>query len=279
MRGKNTPTDREEVFKICFALELDLEKSEKLLSRLTEQGIHYRNSREVVYAYCLKYQAGYQEACAMAARLEELGKKQEHSDPMTHLLKIKFQTIKGKEDLFAFLLNEKSRMGEKHNTAYAYFMGMLSILTGEHMEGEDAYSMEYIAENYLRLNMPLNKKTTGYSNAQKIVKKYWPGTRSIKAMKARTEDVNRKTLLLLYIATGGIWEENYQEIDETYVSPDEFLEAHCKRMNHMLEACGMSPMDSRNMFDYLVLYCLRPEHTVFMSERMEELLAELFVVS
>ena len=147
------------------------------------------------------------------------------------------------------------------------------------MEGEDAYSMEYIAENYLRLNMPLNKKTTGYSNAQKIVKKYWPGTRSIKAMKARTEDVNRKTLLLLYIATGGIWEENYQEIDETYVSPDEFLEAHCKRMNHMLEACGMSPMDSRNMFDYLVLYCLRPEHTVFMSERMEELLAELFVVS
>ena len=41
LSGKNMLTDRDEVFRVCFALELDLEQSEKMLCRLTEQGIHW----------------------------------------------------------------------------------------------------------------------------------------------------------------------------------------------------------------------------------------------
>ena len=58
VNGKNLPSDREEVFQICFAMGFDLEQSEKLLARLTEQGIHYRNGKETIYAYCLKYKLG-----------------------------------------------------------------------------------------------------------------------------------------------------------------------------------------------------------------------------
>ena len=70
------------------------------------------------------------------------------------------------------------KMGDGHNTAYSYFMKMISILAGD---DEEKYSLEYIADNYLRLNVPVDKKTSAYSNAQKIVKKYWPGARNIKA--------------------------------------------------------------------------------------------------
>lgn len=277
VNGKNLPSDREEVFQICFAMGFDLEQSEQLLIRLTEQGIHYRNAREMIYAYCLKYHVSYRSAVLMAEQLaNKNGKKEESADPVTQMMKAEFQKVRGEEDLFAFILNHRMQMGDGHNTAYAYFVKMLSVLSGENMEDEEHYSMEYIADNYLRLNVPVDKKTSGYSNVQKIVKKYWPGARNIKAMKSRSEDVNRKTLLLLYIVTGGTLGDTYTELDEEYLDTAEFLEMHCIRMNEMLERCGMCKIDSRNMFDYLVLYCLRPEDELFMSERMEMLMDELF---
>ena len=136
--------------------------------------------------------------------------------------------------------------------------------------------MEYVADNYLRLNVPQEKSTSRYSDTQKLVKKYWPGKRSIKAMKSRSEDVTRKTLLLMYLVTGGVWDGEYDELDETYIESREFMEAHCSRMNKMLQECGMKPIDPRNVFDYLVLFCLRPEDEEFMSDRMAALAAEIF---
>lgn len=275
--GKNFPTDREEVFQICFAMRFGLEQSESLLIRLTEQGIHYRNAKESIFAYCLKYHLTYENAVRMAEQfVSRKNKKEDYNDPVTQMMKEEFQKIRGEEDLFAFIMNHRMQMGNSHNTAYSYFEKMLSVLSGEAMEEEEKYSMEYIAENYLRLNVPVDKKTAGYSNAQKVIKKYWPGARNIKAMKSRSEDVNRKTLLLLYIVTGGIIDDEYTELDEEYLDTVEFLEMHCRKMNQMLRDCGMSRMDPRNMFDYLVLYCLRPEEKIFMSERMGALMEELF---
>ena len=277
MAGKNFPADREEAFQICFALDLGLEQSERMLTRLTEQGIHYRNSREIIYAYCLKYHLGYENALRIAEQMsKEKSEERESKEPMTQALRLGFQEIKAEEDLFSFILNNKMRMGNFHNTAYAYFTKMLSLLSCEELEGEEKYSMEDIADTYLRLNVPLDKKTSGYSNVQKIVKKYWPGARAVKSMKSRSEEVNRKTLLLLYIVTGGMADEEYDESDEAYTGSEEFLEFHCKKMNHMLRDCGMRRIDPRNIFDYLVLYCLRPEEELFMSERMALLMAEIF---
>ena len=277
MNGKNLPTEREDVFQICFALELDQTQADRMLTMLTEQGIHYRNPREMIYAYCLRYRLGYGYAKNLAEQfLQKESETGSNREPVTQLIRQEFQSVKAEEDLFSFILRHQPYLGTKHNTAYSYFCKMLALLTGEDMNGEECYSMEYVAETYLRLNVPQEKKTGNYSDIQKIVKKYWPGARSIKAMKSRSEDVSRKTLLLLYLVTGGIWEQEYDELDETYIQPKEFLETHCKRMNQMLSECGMCRIDPRNVFDYLVLYCLRPEDEVFMSDRMAALAAEIF---
>ncbi len=282
MTGKNMPTDREEVFQLCFVLDLGLDQAERMLTRLTEQGIHYRNSKEIIYAYCLKYHLGYENALRMCEQLSS-GKSKENKDTesgnredRTQFMKLGFQKISAEEDIFSFILNNKMRMGSSHNTAYAYFTKMLALLSGEELDEEEKYSMEDVAETYLRLNVPLDKKTSGYSNVQKIVKKYWPGARAVKSMKSRSEEVNRKTLLLLYIVTGGMAEEDYDEADESYISSEEFLTFHCTKMNHMLRECGMSRIDPRNIFDYLILYCLRPEEDLFMSDRMALLMQEVF---
>jgi len=277
MNGKTLPTEREDVFQICFALGLDLEQSGRMLTLLTEQGIHYRDPKEMVYAYCLRYGLGYGYACGLAGQIAPGRDGPDlHRDPVTQMIRQEFQAVRAEEDLFSFILRHRSQLGSYHNTAYSYFCRMLTLLTGEALEGEACYSMEYVAQVYLRLNVPQEKKTGTYSDIQKMVKKYWPGARSIKAMKSRSEDVSRKALLILYLVTGGVWEQTYDELDETYIQPKEFLEAHCKRMNRMLMECGMCRIDPRNVFDYLVLYCLRPEDELFMSDRMAALAAEIF---
>ncbi len=276
MSGKAMPTEREDVFQICFALKLELEQAEKLLAALTEQGIHYRNVRETVYAYCLRCHLDYACACQLAGQFAFGKQGTDTREPVTQLIRQDFLQVRAQEDLFSFLLRHREQMGEKHNTAYAYFTKMLNLLTGEGLNGEERYTMEYVADTYLRLNVPQDKKTGKYGDVQKMVKKYWPGVRNIKAMHCRSEDVSRKTLLLLYLVTGGVWDRDYDELDEAYIQPREFLENHCTRMNQMLCQCGMRPIDPRNAFDYLVLYCLRPEEELFMSDRMAALAAELF---
>lgn len=277
--GKSLPTEREDVFKICFALNLDLERSSRMLTMLTEQGIHYRNIREMIYAYCLAHRLGYNYACHLVSQFgREQGGQGSRQDPVTHVLRLEFQNIHAEEDLFSFIMRNRDNLGTHHNTAYSYFCRMLTLLTGEDMDGEEQYSMEYVADTYLRLNVPEDKKTSRYNDTQKMVKKYWPGSRSIKAMKSRGEDVTRKTLLLMYLVTGGVWEEEYDELDEAYISSREFMETHVRRMNAMLKECGMCRIDPRNVFDYLVLYCLRPEDDLFMSDRMALLADEIFNV-
>lgn len=277
MSGKNLPTEREDVFQICFALELNQEQADRMLTLLTEQGIHYRNGREMIYAYCLRYGLSYSYARHLSDQfLHDKTSSDTHRDPVTQMIRKEFEQVKAEEDLFSFILRHQSRLGTHHNTSYSYFIKMLSLLTGESLDGEACYSMEYVADTYLRLNVPEDKRSSKYNDIQKMVKKYWPGAKSIKAMKSRSEDVSRKALLLMYLVIGGVWDETYDELDESYIAPKEFLETHCKRMNQMLTECGMCRIDPRNVFDYLVLYCLRPEDELFMSDRMAALATEIF---
>ena len=275
MNGRTLPTEREEVLRICFALELPLEQADRMLTLLTDQGIHYRNLWEVVCAYCLRQGLPYGETKRLMEQLRPSGSR-ERGYPATQAIRQDFQSVRGEEDLFSFVARHRESLGTHHNTAYRYFCTMLALLTGEALEGEQTYSMEYVADEYLRLNVPKEKKTGRYTDVQKLVKKNWPSPRSIKAMKSRAEDVDRKTLLLLYLVTEGTWGDEYDELDEAYIQPEEILVAHCHRMNKMLMECGMRRIDPRSVFDYLLLYCLLPEDDMAMSQRMSALAAELF---
>lgn len=276
MHNKNLPQDREELFCICFILELNDTASDYLLKRLTGQGIHYRDTRELVYAYCLKNSILYEQAKKLADGLNRTSVRPDGrtEDVLTEQVRDRFQLLRDWEELLQFIMENKSEFGQYHNTAYRYFTEMLNLLTGE--GGETVYSLESAADTYLRLNMPLNKRTSGFHDIQKLIKKHWPSSRSIKAMKNRTQDVTRKTLLLLYIVTGGVHQDGYEEMDEDYVMPDEFLEHHCRSMNQMLSRCGMARLDPRNAFDFLILYSIRPEEETFMSDRMAEIVAQLY---
>ena len=172
MNGKSLPTEREDVFRICFALNLNMDQSSRMLTLLTEQGIHFRNIREMTYAYCLNHRLGYDYAQHLVAQVDhKKGDPGAQKEPVTHLIRQQFRNIHAEEDLFSFIMRNRENLGTHHNTAYSYFCKMLTLLTGEDMEGEEQYSMEYVADNYLRLNVPQEKKTGRYTDIQKMVKK------------------------------------------------------------------------------------------------------------
>ena len=116
MHDRNLPQNREELFKICFALELDEKSADMVLGIAAESGIHYRNARELVYAYSLRKGMDYPEAAECAKRLGVdmlngfSGRAEVRNlcaefpaEALTGHIRSRFDRIKSEKDLQTFL--------------------------------------------------------------------------------------------------------------------------------------------------------------------------------
>ena len=292
LHDRNQPGNREELFKICFALKLTEKEAGMLLGATAENGIHYRNPRELIYAFCLRMEEDYSYARKLADRLlgeevpllgtlayqQALRRQQGKENPeiKTASMRDEFKRLKSQEELLDFLREKRESFGIHHNTAYRKFMVMLEYLAkpgidNPYVPEEREYSVETVVEEYLRMNIPYGRKLGRYSRLQKEIKKHWPTPRTINEMKNRKLDVDRKTLLLLYIATEGMvlergdsrWEDNVKE--------------HYRRINLMLTECGMSLLNLHSPFDYMVIQSIRAAgEEENMGLRMERMLCRLF---
>lgn len=277
LHDRNLPANRESVFQIAFALELDEIRTNELFLYLFGEGLHYRNEKELIYAFSLQNKYSYEEAKSSVKAFGDRGKQhEENGEALTNTVRLAFSGVSSEEDMIDFMLAHNMDFGKKHNTAYRYFTEMLFYLKCGEGDGDTAYSIEHITECYLRMGMPQGRKTQNYDVFQKTIKKYWPGLRSIKAMKNRREEVNRKVLLLLYMVTGGVQEKDYDEIDEEYASDADILLKHCRRLKKMLKDCNMRYLDPRNPFDFLVLYSMNTGREGAMNDRMEEIINRMF---
>ena len=133
-------------------------------------------------------------------------------------------------------------------------------------------------DSYLSLQMPFGRDRTNYSLVQKLLKRNWPNATTLKNIRSHRRDVPRKLLLLLYLITENVLDDAYDELDESYLSPEELFEEHWWRVNLMLRDCGMPTLDPRNAYDWLVLYSLNSGsgQDEAMAERMEAVIAALF---
>ena len=54
------------------------------------------------------------------------------------------------------------------------------------------------------------------------------------------------------------------------------MQDHWWTVNAMLADCGMAALDLRNAFDWLILYAIAAEPDEAMSERLEQVIEELY---
>lgn len=283
LNSKYEPTDREDLIKLCFALNFDETKAQAFLSLTTDGGFHLRNPRELVFLYSLRVGKNYSEAIDLIDGLKPLDKNNNDKFILTKTVADSFKDIYDDKAFNEFYEENYAALGELHNTAYARFLRFLDILVKPDMPlyaaDEEKYSLKKIVEEYLRMNVPLDRETTNLTVLQKTVRKFWPNTSSLTKMHNRDDDITRRILLLLYLITDGAIEED--DIYNTYPTYDDLndlqrFDLHYWHLKAMLSDCGMSTIDPRNVFDWLILYCLKTRDEEAMSERMQGVLNVIF---
>lgn len=284
LSGSFKPGDREEVFRVAFALGLSEGQAGALLGLCSDYGIHYREGRDLVYAWFLRHALSYREAREFFLSLPPVPRQAQppktDSVSITHELQSAFTLIQTTEELRERYIASLPLLGAYHLRAYRYFQRYLDNLIRPKPAWEAGpepdYSLDAVMERYLSLHMPSGRTRAGYSLTQKLIKRNWPNTTALKNIRAQREDVPRKLLLLLYIITENVTDDQYTELDEDYLSLENRLDDHWWIVNAMLIDCGMPVLDPHNAFDWLVLYALAATGDESMSERLEQVIDELY---
>lgn len=283
LSGQNQPTNREDIFHIAFALGLSESGTSLLLGLCTEYGIHYRDGKDVIYAWFLRKGYSYVQARDFFASLPPIlqpDQVPEHnSSNLTHELHNIFNRVQTIEELCSCYIANLDNFGTLHMRAWFYFSKYLDQLIhpvsawGE--EEEPDYSIETVMTQYFSMQMPSGRDRRGYSVVQKLLKQNWPNATVLKNIRLKKEDVPRKLLLLLYVATENVMDDSYHEMDEEYITIQEKLEDHMWTLNAILTDCGMPVLDVRNAMDWLVLYAITAGEEP-MSQRMESVIERIF---
>lgn len=278
--GRNHPVSREDIFLIAFTLGLSEQQADRLLGFCTDYGIHYRDGRDVVYAWFLRAGKPYRQARDFFHSLPPIPHESglPHSD-LSHLtleIRNSFLLVKDEDSLRKCYEEKLPDFGALHMRAYHYFEQYLRILI--HPDGNEEerdYSLETVMQTYLSLSMPSGKKRKNYSLVQRLLKQGWPNTTLLKNIRLHKEDVSRKLLILLYVVTENAFDEAEGEYEEE-PSLQVRVEDHWWTLNAILTDCGMPALDLRNAWDWLALYALTAGPEESMSERMQQVIEEIF---
>ena len=282
LTDRNQPSDREDFFRIAFALRLSETELNTLLGICTGYTIQYRNSHELILSWFLRKGYGYPEAIEFLATLPQSQCEVPApggSKNLTSELYLEFQSIQTLDELTHVYLHNQGRFGHLHLRSFFYFDCFLNQLIHPKPlfnEEENDYSIDAVMDTYLSLHMPMGKKRGNYSLIQKLIKQNWPNATAIKNIRNRQEDVPRKLLLLLYVVTDNGFSDSYRESDEEYLSLADRVEDHWWTLNAMLSDCGMATLDPCNAFDWLILYAVAVDAEENMSERLEQVIAALY---
>lgn len=211
--------------------------------------------------------------------------------------------------LLAFLQEERSRLGVFHNTAYLLFnqyMGLLKrgyselgmealfeeMTRGEKKKAKDTadgdvgphraepMTVQDVLETYMyRKLIPVQargnaKSAELFSPIQRNIRQNWPDTFSLSRMESRKQDVSRKALILLFLATDGT-DSDFDEFDEPETDEDIFLSLYT-RLDAMLNACGFPRLDPRTPFDWIILFCISSGDLWESDARLQEILTRMY---
>lgn len=310
LNGRNIP-QRENLFQICFALNLDEVRSSRLLSSASETGIHYRNPSELIYAFCLRTGRTYRDAVRLKKELlpvyMEAAAEQEESDifqenPAAYTSRIKGEfcrTVETEQELREFFQTYGGMLGTLHNTAYNEFLRMLDHLQnpeGDYVRPDKAVkqSVESVVDIFLQMHVPVSTKSRKTDKhavrkdtyLQRVIRDNWPSEDILYKMKSRSIDVSRKVMLLLFLLTEEFEAEEVEPSDiedgfsdlyfEQIESEDggERMEARLTLMNLFLDKFGMNRLDTGNAFDCLILYALRASYSGGEDEPMSSRLSD-----
>lgn len=298
---------------VSFALGLTLEEADAFLQRVCGGRLHGRDPEEIIFLFALKEGLSYSAALALQREMEAKGflarEKSGDEKLLTSIVRRDLDSLGGTADLENFLREYQGRLGSFHNTAYKMFTEYLKLLTDTKLdkeqddenkenknknkkeEDEEGHmSVREVTDVYLHEKLIPRIQRTAKNNPeagnlvlsalQRNIKQNWPDETTLSKMLNRKMDVSRKVLILLFLATDGELDDNYEykEEDEIFDEEEEVFEDAYSRMNEMLVNCGFAPLDPRCAFDWMVLYCMcaDAEDSFLIDGHIRRFLEEIF---
>ncbi|MBQ1255734.1 MAG: hypothetical protein IIX93_00455 [Clostridia bacterium] len=283
LNGRTQSVSKQDAFELAFVLSLSLEDADRFISMVTEEGIHWRDVKELAYGFALSKGMSFPEANALYERMPKEANEAD-ADTGTALIKNDILSITDEKELVSYVEGACSMLGKFHNTAYSLFMDYMRMLEdagiADGLTGEKSMSVRDILDSYLyRRTVPAGAKgkKENLTDAQKFIKADWPDETTLSRMKSRQTDVTRKVLILLFLATnGGDAQEDYDYDDDEELTRDEIFADAVSRLNLMLSSCGFMKLDPRNRFDWMVMYAMCAEDIFDVDERFSSFLSELY---
>jgi len=257
------------VFELCRIQDLSLQEADQMLMRICDEGIHWRNPEEIAWGYAIENELDYAQTMALAADAKRvMTAGVEDLSARTNRIRAEvMEALHGsREELLDYLAGNQNKWGVFHNEAHELFLQFMRVLQtgmpGDGVADDDLparMSVDAILKTYF-----FSSKISGIAREgiQKSIRASWPDPTVLSRMKnrARGVDVNRKVLIMLFLATNGM-ESAYMNLDDAMgldtelCSRDRVRDLY-KRLNLMLSRCGFRTLDPRSPFDWIILYSI-----------------------
>ena len=291
MKGDLQYIGKRAALQLAFSLHLLVEDADQLLIRLSGECLHWRDPEDIIWVFGLENRLTFPQTEEISQRLlkklEQRKSRDEREDVMTFMVKGRVMDLRTEEELEAFLEGSQDELGKLHNTAYSLFTQFLTLLGLPEMNDllPDAREMpvKEIVATYMynrfipRVNTAEKKKkemtASAQSAIQRDIRQNWPDEIVLSRMVHRETDVTRKVLILLFLACDG-GESEYG--DFSVDTPEDVFQDMYARMNRMLLSCGFAPLDARTPFDWMVLYCMCADESIYIEENVQRFLSEIF---
>lgn len=328
LNPKNTNTlHKNDAIEAAFLLDLTLDEADDFVTMITGERLHYRSIKEIAFIYGLNNRLDYLQTEALSERMAKYLEGAQDKTPeslsqiyMTENIRPRIKSLHTEKKLRHFLQEEKVHLGVLHNTAYKSFCEMMDKLKkpvseesiNTYWKGDDIVSNEKltvrdIMREYLFKDSVLKEKQKAFRSKKQVTKgtipkdqqyilskikdiivKEWPDESYLSDMKNRREDVTRKVLILLYLATYSdtndtdyFMADRYPDNDDAHFDEEmderqAFFDKIRGGINYMLAMCGYSPLDPRAPFDWIIIYSICAEDLLEMDSRMKSLFLKMF---
>lgn len=265
---------RENVFKLCFALEMNAEETaEFFLKAFLNRPYNYKKTNEAVYYFCLRNGINYVDAVRIITTIQNIPQSQTvEKEVNTERIGYEISNITDEEELIKYLAENRYSDEEQHYTSVEKIKSMLDncfelaqketqFTRGTPVIVKSVDALLDVIYDYDADSMRKNeKKTIQDSRFPKCVKANWidrQAFHNIEKHLTRTEDVYRKALVLLkfYSYYADAYCKARSKMTEDEIDFCGYADDFEAELETVLAECGYIQLYKRNPFDWLILYC------------------------
>lgn len=265
---------RENVFKLCFALEMNAEETaEFFLKAFLNRPYNYKKTNEAVYYFCLRNGINYVDAVRIITAIQNIPQSQTvEKEVNTERIGYEISNITDEEELIKYLAENRYSDEEQHYTSVEKIKSMLDncfelaqketqFTRGTPVIVKSVDALLDVIYDYDADSMRKNeKKTIQDSKFPKCVKANWidrQAFHNIEKHLTRTEDVYRKALVLLkfYSYYADAYCKARSKMTEDEIDFCGYADDFEAELETVLAECGYIQLYKRNPFDWLILYC------------------------